>query len=362
LTSKQRRPGFCREWTSDDSEGVADAEKSVSRSFDVYSTMAGIPDASSAFLHDVLDSIRIAEHHAFSGTLLYQNFASVDPWCLASYILQQTDRLVPLIATQPVSVSPHTLARFIGSIAHLYQRRVYLNMVVGASPSELAAVGDTLGHDERYARAVEYVQIVKELLAGKVVTCEGRYHAIRGLTLAPLPPPELAPLVFFAGSSPAGLRAARECGDVLVTHPEPWATFERTFLKEWHAVPSKVSLGIRVGILARPTKEEAWDVAYRTFPPSRRGEVVTKLKKNSESDWVRKLAHLSDQQLIFDEVFWLGAFRAGGSSAIHLVGTYADVAAALSPYLDAGVRHIILSGPGNLHEFEHVGRVIERLR
>ena len=61
---------------------------------------------------------------------------------------------------------PYTVAKLVTSIAKLYDRRVFLNMVAGGFINDLLALNDPTDHDARYDRLVEYTTIVKRLLAG----------------------------------------------------------------------------------------------------------------------------------------------------------------------------------------------------
>ncbi|WP_103341337.1 LLM class flavin-dependent oxidoreductase [Amycolatopsis sp. CA-126428] len=65
------------------------------------------------------------------------------------------------------------------SIAQLHGRRVALNLITGAALNELRSVGDTLRHEDRYARLQDYVGLLLRLLDGEPVTWNGRfYHAV----------------------------------------------------------------------------------------------------------------------------------------------------------------------------------------
>src|SRR2546429_6744470 len=46
-------------------------------------------------------------------------------------IIQNTTRLCPLVAVQPIYIHPYAVAKLVASFGHMYGRRIYLNMVAG---------------------------------------------------------------------------------------------------------------------------------------------------------------------------------------------------------------------------------------
>ena len=60
-----------------------------------------------------------------------------------------TERLSPLIAVNPISMHPFTAAKCISSLANLYSRKVFLNMVAGTalSPWTLTPDGSRLVYE-----------------------------------------------------------------------------------------------------------------------------------------------------------------------------------------------------------------------
>src|SRR5229473_450654 len=128
---------------------------------------------------------RCSEDAGCEGILVFTDNAQLDPWLVSQIIIEATDRLCPLVAIQPVYMHPYSVAKMITSFAHLYGRRIYLNMVAGGFKNDLAALNDLTPHDRRYDRLVEYTTIVQRLLAGGAVTFEGEFYRVEQLTLKP---------------------------------------------------------------------------------------------------------------------------------------------------------------------------------
>ncbi|MEK8174691.1 LLM class flavin-dependent oxidoreductase [Streptomyces sp. M19] len=161
-----------------------------------------------------------------------------------------------------------------------------------------------------------------------------------------------------AGSSEAGRKAAEEVADVAVTHPEPLTSFAGDFA----TARAGLRIGIRIGLLARATDEEAWLAAREHYPSDRRSYLKTVMRQKSESDWSRRLARLTLADETYDDVYWTGAYRADKGSTPLLVGSYERVAEYLDRYLALGVSHVLLGGLFTEEEFRHSAVVLSQLR
>jgi alkanesulfonate monooxygenase len=326
--------------------------------FDLYAQAPTTePDEALAAL---ADTARLAERHGYAGMLLHHNHRIHDPWVLATALIGLTERLVPLVALQPYSIPPMTAANMVHTLAELYQRRVDINLIAGASPGELRQVNDPTPHDERYARATEYMQVLRGLLSSRrPLDFAGRHYRYDRLEMETFVDPALRPRVFVAGSSPAGRAAAAAISDVTITHPEPIDAFETGFAKE---LPPGLRFGIRIGLLARPTAAEAWEEARERYPVDRGGLIATRMKLKSESRWSRQLAVVATAGETHDDVYWTGAFTTGKVSFPLLVGDYARVRDYVARYLAAGVSTVLVGNVMSADDFHHAGLVFDRLR
>jgi alkanesulfonate monooxygenase len=302
--------------------------------------------AGDAYVRQVVQVARWSELAGCTGILVYTDNRLIDPWLVAQLIVQNTESLCPLVAIQPIYQHPYAVAKLATSIAHLYGRRVYLNMVAGGFRNDLDALGDPTPHDRRYDRLCEYTLIVKGLLAGRApVTYRGEFYAVDRLRLTPPVPSDLVPGLFVSGSSEAGLRAARALGATAVMYPKP--------APECDGAPRDLpSAGIRVGIIARATDEEAWVVARERFPEDRQGQLLHQLAmKTTDSVWHRQLAGL--ERVPDGSPYWLGPFQNYKTFCPYLVGSYRRVAGELTGYLNAGYSVFILDVPFSAAELSH---------
>jgi alkanesulfonate monooxygenase len=222
----------------------------------------------------VIEISQWSEEFDCRGMLIYADNGLVDPWLVAQIVVQNTQRISPLVAVQPIYMHPYSVAKLVASIAHLHDRQIALNMVAGGFRNDLIALGDTTEHDDRYLRLTEYTQIVRRLLeADGALALDGTYYLVKNLKMTPPLPRELFPEIFISGSSAAGMAAAATIGATAVRYPQP-AEFEAA---ERDAVATGVKCGARVGIIARGDGEEAWRIALDRFPTDRRGQLTHQL-------------------------------------------------------------------------------------
>jgi alkanesulfonate monooxygenase len=320
----------------------------------LFSTCPQSRDADRAeYSRHVVQVARWSEEAGCEGILIYTDNGIVDPWVVSQLVIEGTERLAPLVAIQPVYMHPYSAAKLVTSLAFLHGRPVWLNVLAGGFKNDLLALGDETPHDERYERTTEYTRIVLELLRGETVTLDGRYYRVKNLALTPPLPDELFPGVMMSGSSPAGLAAAEALGAVPVKYPKPPGEEEP---------PHHGEFGVRVGIVARESAEEAWRVALERFPDDRMGQITHRLAmKVSDSGWHKQLSGLEGEQVIEEggvpHPYWLGPFQNYKTFCPYLVGTHERVAREVTAYIGLGSTTFILDIPPSREELEHVSRV-----
>jgi alkanesulfonate monooxygenase len=306
------------------------------------------------YLEHVGKVARWSEEAGCEGILVYTDNGLLDPWLVAQVVIQQTRALSPLVAVQPVYMHPYTVAKLVTTLSYLYGRRIDLNMVAGGFKNDLLALHDETPHDQRYARLVEYTRIILDLLAGGgPVTLRGQFHSVTNLTLTPPLDGTLAPRVTVSGSSAAGLAAARALDALSVTYPAPITQTDPS-------PPADGRYGIRVGIVARETEEEAWNVAHERFPADRRGQLTHQLAmKVSDSSWHKQLSDTAKQRAGQD-TYWMLPFENYKTFCPYLVGSYERVAEELARFLATGCDFVILDVPASPDELERINHVVDR--
>jgi alkanesulfonate monooxygenase len=324
----------------------------------IYSTCPQSKDLTQPeYLRRVADVSRWSEDAGCEGMLVYTDNGIVDPWLVAQVVIESTERLCPLVAVQPIYMHPYSVAKMVTSLAFLHGRSIHLNMLAGGFRNDLLALGDPTPHDERYERTVEYTNIVLELLRGTApVTVDGSYYTVENLRLTPSLPADLFPEVLMSGSSPAGRAAARAVGATPVTYPAPPGEED---------APDDVGdgHGVRIGIVARDSADEAWRVALDRFPEDRTGRITHRLAMSvSDSHWHNQLSDRDAGTVTGGEAdgrspYWLGPFQNYKTFCPYIVGDHATVAGLVRRYVADGAGTIILDIPPSREELAEIERV-----
>jgi alkanesulfonate monooxygenase len=307
------------------------------------------------YVQQVIDVAVWSEQAGCTAILVYTDNSIVDPWLVSHIILQNTKTLCPLVAIQPVYMHPYSVAKMVASFGHLYKRRMFLNMVAGGFKNDLIALNDTTPHDERYTRLVEYTTIIKLLLQSPApVTFEGKFYKVDNLKMTPPLSPELFPGILMSGSSEAGLTAARAVGATAVQYPKPAKEFDS------NVVPDGEKSGVRVGVVARPTRAEAWKVANERFPGDRKGQLAHQMAMRvSDSVWHQQLSQMIKEVGEVQGVYWMWPFQNYQTFCPYLVGSYEEVADEVSRYMRSGFKSFILDIPPSREELHHTQAVFE---
>ncbi len=273
------------------------------------------------YLRRVATVAQWSERYGCRGILVYTDNGLVDPWLVSQHILQNTSAICPLVAVQPVYMHPYTAAKMVASMAHMHGRRLYLNMLAGGFKNDLIAL---------------------------------KYYNIHNLKMTPPLDPQLFPGIMMSGSSVAGAEAAAAVEAIAVKYPQR-ANDEQP-MAETMAGPS----GVRVGIIARDTTEEAWQVAHERFPTDRKGQVLHRVAMNvSDSLWHKQLSDMARESAEQDDPYWLGPFENYRTFCPYLVGSYERVAQELRRYIELGHDNFILDIPPSEDELLHINIVFQ---
>ena len=305
------------------------------------------------YLQKIADIARWSEANGCEGILIYTDNRILDPWLVSQVVVEHTDHLAPLVAVQPAYMHPYAVAKMVTSIAFLYRRRVYLNMVAGGFANDLVSLGDNTPHDRRYERLVEYVSIIRNLLRLTApFTTNGEFYHVENLKLQPALDPALMPEILVSGSSEAGRQAAEAMSAIAVEYPKPAS-------EACHRVDEGRECGIRIGIIARENSADAWRVAQARFPHDRKGQLKHQLAMStSDSVWHSQLSRLAEDDSK-ENVYWLVPFQTYKTFCPYLVGSYDMVAAELRRYLDLGYTTFILDIPPDEEELSAIRSVFQ---
>jgi alkanesulfonate monooxygenase len=325
-------------------------KRAASAPLQIFSTCPSSLTTPDDYANRIIRVGRWSQDAGCTGILVYTDNSVIDPWLASQILIENTHSLCPLVAVQPAYMHPYAVAKMVSTLAFLHDRRIFLNMVAGGFKNDLAALNDTTPHDSRYARLVEYTQIIQRLVEGESpVSFEGQFYRVSRLTLSPPVPPGLRPGFLMSGSSEAGAAAARETGAIPIQYPEPP---DQSPAAQTLDGPS----GVRIGIVTRAQSADAWQVAVERFPENRNGQLTRQLAaKVSDSAWHHDLSERGNHSGVTRQTYWLRPFENFHTNCPYLVGSYDDVAEQLARYMNFGHRTFILDIPGAEEEFQHIG-------
>ena len=164
---------------------------------------------------------RTAELLGFEAVLTPTGTWCEDAWITTAALSQVTTRLKFLVAFRPGLISPTLAAHQAATVQRISGGRLLLNIVTGGDPVEQARFGDHLGHDERYRRTGEFLQVLRgvgSLPEGSVFDLDGEYYRIVGarIDFGDWDPPQ----IFFGGASAAAEEVAAQHVDTYLAWGE----------------------------------------------------------------------------------------------------------------------------------------------
>ena len=299
-----------------------------------------------------------ADDLGYYGVLLPTGRSCEDSWVVASALAPLTERLRFLVAVRPGLQSPTVAARMTATLDRISGGRLLINVVTGGDPLENKGDGIFLSHDERYEVTREFLAVYRDLLAGAVVNRRGKHISIEDgrLLFAPLQQPH--PPLYFGGSSAAATTVAAEAIDKYLTWGEPPAQVAEKIsrvaaLANDHG--RRVSFGIRLHVIVRETKAEAWQAADDLIRHLS-DDIIAKAQTifaRMDSVGQQRMAQLHGgrrDQLEISPNLWGGVGLVRGGAGTALVGDPETVATRMKEYIALGIDTFILSGYPHLEE------------
>ncbi|PWJ26304.1 alkanesulfonate monooxygenase [Branchiibius hedensis] len=301
-----------------------------------------------------------AEQLGFEAALTPTSSACEDAWVTTAALSQVARKLKYLVAFRPGVLSPTLAAQMAATYQRITGGRLLLNVVTGGEDVEQRRFGDALDKDARYARTGEFLHVLRELFSGEPVTFRGDHLWVEGAVLSG----ELhRPDIYFGGSSPAAIEVAAQHSDVYLTWGEPpeqvTEKLDRVRLAATR-FDREPRFGIRLHVIARPTADEAWQVADRMLAGLAPEQVAMaqSAQSGAQSEGQRRMTALHGGRLDKLEIYpnlWAGIGLVRGGAGTALVGSYADVADRIGEYHALGLDEFVLSGYPHLEEAYHVG-------
>jgi len=315
---------------------------------------------------------RAAEINGFGGALMVNAPTGEEPWTVCSLLARETRTLKFVTAFQPYHYTPWVAVQQAATYQRATGNRLVWNIINGGSDAIQRQVGDFEDHDQRYARATEFMDVVRGYWHNEQFHYEGTYYRAEGGGLrGPLKKAEL-PLICTAGSSVAAREFAAKHADFYLMraeHPDEIAALIadiRARALKWGR--TDIRFGLSIDVITRETEEAALAEAKRFFDEGVAKGTVKARAAHAGLRTARKLSYehgYSDQdgQQAFDDFFihpnvWTGFGYIGVPPGCALVGSYANVVARIREYHGIGVDLFFLAGYPHLEEAYRIGEHI----
>jgi alkanesulfonate monooxygenase len=303
-----------------------------------------------------------------------------DGFVVGSWIAAHTTKLKTLVAMRPGLISPVLAARNAATLDQMTGGRALVNVVTGHYPQDLKACGDSLydQHDERYARTLEFMKIVRGVweagdAKGEGFKFKGKHFDIEGASCQPAVLTKPYPPIYFGGSSEAGKRTAALTADVYLMWAEPvnWIQSQidemKLYLaqqKEEDGIDRTLRYGLRAQLVVRETEEEAWQAAWKLLSKADPELVKSKEKLHAKTDAVGQNRQMElfnssvEDDYVIAPNMWSGLSAIRGGGAVAFVGTPEQVSDRIMEFVEIGITSFILSGYPHLEEAEISGRLL----
>ncbi|KAJ5550248.1 hypothetical protein N7461_004946 [Penicillium sp. DV-2018c] len=210
-----------------------------------------------------------------------------DPLYLVPAMAAVTKNLIFGITASVTYEKPYSLARRLTTVDHLSEGRVAWNIVTSYldSAAKNHGLNEQIAHDERYAIADEYLEVLYKLWEGsfrddavladresgvyiaadgvREINHKGKYFQVPGPHFCE-PSPQRTPFLFQAGVSEAGGQFGGKHGEAIFIGgqtPEstrPTVDNIRKIAAEHGRDPNHIKIIIGINVIVAATDEEAW--------------------------------------------------------------------------------------------------------
>ena len=302
---------------------------------------------------------RTHEQSGFDAVLVGYSSSSAEGFQVAQFCAHRTETLKFLVAHRPGFVAPTLAARTAATFDNLTEGRLWLHVITGGVDADQRRDGDWLGHDERYARTDEYLEVLRRMWAsdapfdhhGQYYRFEKAHSEVRCTQIPHVP-------IWFGGVSDAAIRVGAKHCDVYALFGEPRAATAESIERVRNAAAlhgRNPRFNVSFRPIIAPTESAAWAKANEILATVTR---TTRVRHSQpEAETARRLVKLAARGDVHDERLWtpIAGASAGSGNTTALVGTPEQVADAVARYYEIGVRGVLLRGFNPLADAEDYG-------
>jgi alkanesulfonate monooxygenase len=301
---------------------------------------------------------RVAEESGIESVLLSFSRYEPDTFLISCAVGGATSKLKFIAAYRTGFMQPAMFVQQINTLSGLIGGRVALNIVAGSSTVEQRGYGDFLEHDERYARADEYLAICRSFWRNeREVDFNGKYCRVeQGVVRTPfLAPDRSDPEIYISGHSEQAKHLALTRGSCwvrLIDTPEKLSSLVAHFREHG------VEVCLRLCVICRPTRQDAIEAARSMLPDEDTGRQERGILSRSDSQTLKQALAAADNIGWLNDNLWAGLVPYYGSSAMTLLGSPEELAGIFLEYGRIGITQFIISGWPKLEEMRIFGREV----
>jgi len=285
-----------------------------------------------------------------------------DTWTFASVVAPLTKQINVLPAIRMGEVHPPMLGRAIATLDHILKGRLTLNVISSNLP------GEDLSSADRYQRAREVLEILKQGWTQDQIDFEGQFYNVKLDSTEPLKTYQQngGPLLYFGGYSPPAVDLCAEHCDVYLMWPETKAELQahiHSLSQKAAAYGRKIDFGLRVHMIVRETEAEAIQASRDLMKhvDEAKGDEIRNRALDAKSFGVSKQTaqrEKADKDGFVEEQLWTGIGRARSGCGAAIVGNPEQVLAKIHDYINMGIKSFIFSGYPHLKECKHFAKYV----
>jgi alkanesulfonate monooxygenase len=298
---------------------------------------------------------RRAEEAGIESVLVALNRYEPDPLVVSCALGCATKQLKFIAAYRSGLMQPTTFVQQVNTLSALVQGRIDLNIVAGSSTAEQHSYGDFLSHDERYARAEEFLAVCNGFWRGNgEVDFHGKYYRVEGgkLNTPFLAPDKTAPEIYISGHSEASEQLAYSQGTCWLRVAD---TPEKLGSIVARARARGLNVCLRLGLICRATREEAVRAALSLLPANKEENTT---REKDDSQLYKEGASVTSDAHWLSPSLWAGLVPHYGPVWTTLLGSPQEVAETFLTYKEIGVSDFIISGWPEVDEVEIFGQQV----
>ena len=310
--------------------------------------------------------LRLAQAYEDAGydrVLVAQTARCADSLVVANWVVATTRKLRLMIAHRPGFIAPTMAARMLAALDQFSDGRCGVHIITAASDQEIQNDGDFSTKEERYARSVEYVDVLRRIWSShEPFDYDGAFYRFNGGFSDVKPANGHSIPVFWGGTTAPGIEGAGACADI---YAMGGGTVERTRAMVEQVKQAAENQGrslefcMSIRLIMADTHEAAWDRANDILDrivahQNRHGFVGRDQGEYNERRVAQALAYKGSS----DPCLWTALTEAtkGRSTVLSLVGSPDELIEALLGYHAVGIDRFLITGFDPINDAHYIGR------